>query len=473
METYTPQDPYEAIADTSYVPFASFSDFQIEYELIGSILKKGTLFEEVSSVLNVDMFHNSTCQDIFHSMQKVREVGLVLDTTTVSDQLLRDGKLETIAYEVFTARVAIGKIRDLGIPKNAMSHVEIIIDYWTKRRLDELAQVLATQSRNGRRAVDIMADLRVKIDELDAFSGGKVASNTYDASALASVLYDHAVLASEGKLRSCKTGFPDIDKLITMMGGDIVIIAGRPGQGKSALQQSIALNAARAGMRVGIFSLEMSHKQVMARIASQLSGVPSDAILKGKMTPPQWELFTNSFEQIEKLPLSINDKSGITVPQLRTQIRKMIKNLGGQLDLLVIDYAQLMKAVGKHKNRNEEIGEVMKGLKEIGKEFDVPVLVAAQMNRAVEARAEKRPVLSDLREGLILENDADIVMFIFQPSEVDKQGLREIIVAKHRNGPVGNVELVFRGELTKFESCSTRVFKPNETNWQKRQDIGG
>ena len=138
----------------------------------------------------------------------------------------------------------------------------------------------------------------------------------------------------------------------------------------------------------------------------------------------------------------------------------MKRDMGG-LDLLVVDYAQLMRATRRVKNRNEEIGEITKGLKEVGKELDVPVLAAAQMSRNVEQRTEKRPVLSDLRESGDLENDADIVMFLYKPSDVDKQGITELIVAKHRNGPLGTVELIFRGAFAKFENASLKVFSPN------------
>ena len=245
------------------------------------------------------------------------------------------------------------------------------------------------------------------------------------------------------------------------MAGDVIIIGGRPSQGKSALLGSIALQAAQIHKKkIGMFSLEMSKNQVSARLVSQLASVPVDRILKGNLENREWPLFTHAIEELEYLPISINDQSGLTIPQLRTEARRMKRDMGG-LDLLVVDYAQLMRATRRVKNRNEEIGEITKGLKEVGKELDVPVLAAAQMSRNVEQRTEKRPVLSDLRESGDLENDADIVMFLYKPSDVDKQGITELIVAKHRNGPLGTVELIFRGAFAKFENAALKVFSPN------------
>lgn len=478
MNEFNPPDPYETMTDipviSSPIPFASFADFEVEFELIGSILKKGSIFEEVSGQVNPDIFHNSICADIFRAMGKVREHGLVLDAVTVGDQLERDGRMDTIIFDVFTGRAAIGKIRERGSAKNYLSYVEIVIDYWAKRRIDELSQALVKQARNGRRAVDILSDFRVSMDDLDTGMGNGITNDTSTSRELANILYDHADQASKGELRGCPTGFPDLDSIMTMMGGDIIIAGGRPGQGKSALLITIAVQVSKnIQKRVGIFSLEMSKTQVTARIASHLSGVPSDMILKGKMQDNQWPVFVQAIEEIEHLPISINDRAGLTVPQLRAGVKRMIKDLGG-LDLIVVDYAQLMKSTKKnYKNRNEEIGEITKGLKVVAKEFDVPILIAAQMNRAVEARADKRPVLSDLRESGDLENDADIVMFLYEPTEDGKSGVRELIVAKHRNGPVGVVELIFKGALTKFESATKTIFIPNETHhWQNRADMG-
>lgn len=476
MTNYQPTDPYETMTDQTIVPLESFGDFEVELDLIGSILKKGDVIKDIEGDINVDMIHSSVCRDIYQAIMRVKEFGLVIDMVTVGDQLERDGFLSTIQTDVFSGRAALSKIRDRGNPKNISSYVEIVKDYYAKRMLDEFAATAIKQSRNGRRATDIISDLRLKIDDLDML-GGKVSSKTFGSSQLMSILYDHVYSASNGDLKGCPTGFIDLDKLVTMMAGDLIIVGGRPGQGKSALLDSIATQVTNNyRKKVGIFSLEMKNKQVSARIISHMSGIPTDRILKGKMLEHEWPLFTQAVEKFENLPLSINDQAGITIPQMRAEARRMMRDMGG-LDLIIVDYAQLMKPVRKYKNRNEDIGEITKGFKQIGGELDVPILAAAQMSRAVEQRTEKRPILSDLRESGDLENDADVVMFIYRPDQyenkTDKQNMTEIIVAKHRNGPVGSIELLFRGELAKFESVAFKNFSPNSPIGIDRLDIHG
>jgi len=461
-----PLDPNSAfaLAETEFtpVPFGEFADFEIEYELIGSVLRQGSLYEELSGTIDCDKFHNVICSDIWKAMGRVREQGLILDSITVQDQLDRDGMLATIKYDAFLGRAAIGKLRERGNPKNVKSYVENVIDYWAKRQLDVIAQVVTTQSRNGRRAPDILSDLRVKIDALEGV-GGKTSARTYSASSLASIAYDHAESAAEGKLKGIKLGFTDLDKLVTLLAGDLFLIAGRPGQGKSAFLNTVALNLSLMGKKIALFSLEMSAKQVAIRFLAQMAQVPTNHILEGKMTELEWPPYVHAVEQFEHLPLMINDMAGITVPQANSELRRMVRDLKG-CDLVIVDYAQLMKSTKKVQRRDQEIGEISRGLKQIAKDFEVPVLAAAQMSRAVEQRSNSRPILSDLRESGDLENDSDGVMFIYRPEQnekdLEKYNIAEIVVAKHRNGPVGSVELVFRGALTRFENAATKTFKP-------------
>lgn len=432
------------------------TDFIAEKELIATLLKRGELFDDISADITADMFHSTGYRAIFTAMKIVRENGLVLDQITVGDQMDRTGQLAMIQEDGFSGRLALTKIRDLGNPKAVASYADLVRDYWAKREIDKIAAQLVGQSRAGRRAQDILSDARTLFDGLDVASSQQ-SSRTYTPKQMASAIYDHAESAAGGLFKACPSGYPDLDNIVTMMGGDLVLVAGRPGQGKSSILHSIALQASwKKRKKVGIFSLEMSMKQVASRLACQIAEVPSDKILRGKMSPEEWDRFNDAITVIEKLPMAINDQSGLTIPQMRAEVRRMARSLNG-LDLIVVDYTQLLHASRKYKNRNEEIGEITKGFKEIGREFDVPILAAAQMSRAVEQRSDKRPVLSDLRESGDLENDSDIVMFIYQSSEVETDQSRELIIAKHRNGRVGTVDLVFRKELAKFESATMRM----------------
>ena len=246
---------------------------------------------------------------------------------------------------------------------------------------------------------------------------------------------------------------------------DLLIIAGRPGQGKTGFLLSIAKNAGLTHKKhVAIFSLEMSNEQVVQRLIAQETGIDSQRLRTGKLQESEWPLFTHSIEVFGDTHIYLDDTPAITPLQLRTKCRRLHLEFG--LDLIIIDYLQLMGGDTRTDNRVQEVSYISRNLKVLARELNVPVLAAAQLSRAVEQRSDKRPVLSDLRESGSLEQDADIVMFIYRPDQYEKdtvkQNVAEIIVAKHRNGPVGSVELVFRGALAKFENAATRVFKPNE-----------
>ncbi|MFQ5616044.1 MAG: replicative DNA helicase, partial [Anaerolineales bacterium] len=256
------------------------------------------------------------------------------------------------------------------------------------------------------------------------------------------------------------TGFIDLDRLLSgLQPSDLLIIAGRPGQGKTALLMSVAKNAAQLRKKhVAIFSLEMSNEQLVQRLISQETGIDSQRLRTGKLNENEWPLFAHAIEVLSDTHIYLDDTPAITPLQLRTKCRRL--HMEFNLDLVVIDYIQLMQSGMRSENRVQEVSYISRNLKILAKELNVPVLAAAQLSRAVEQRADKRPVLSDLRESGSLEQDSDIVMFIYRPDQYEKdtvkQNVAEIIVSKHRNGPVGSVELIFRPTLAKFENAATR-----------------
>jgi replicative DNA helicase len=239
----------------------------------------------------------------------------------------------------------------------------------------------------------------------------------------------------------------------------LLIVAGRPGQGKSGFCLSIAKNASQLHKKhVALFSLEMSNEQLVQRLISQETGIDSQRLRLAALQDDEWPLFTQAVSALGETHIYLDDTPAITPLQLRTKARRLHMELG--LDLIIVDYLQLMTGESRFENRVQEVSYISRNLKALARELNVPVLAAAQLSRAVEQRADKRPVLSDLRESGSLEQDADVVMFIYREDyyETDtlKQNLAEIMVAKHRNGPVGSVELVFRKALAKFENAATR-----------------
>jgi replicative DNA helicase len=263
------------------------------------------------------------------------------------------------------------------------------------------------------------------------------------------------------------TGFIDLDRLLGgMQPSDLLIIAGRPGQGKSGFCLSVAKNASQLFKKhVAVFSLEMSNEQLVQRLIAQETGINSQRLRLGDVHDDEWPLFTQAVSTLSDTSIFLDDTPAITPLQLRTKCRRLHMEFG--LDLIIVDYLQLMTGETRMENRVQEVSYISRNLKVLARELNVPVLAAAQLSRAVEQRADKRPILSDLRESGSLEQDSDLVLFIYRPDQYEDDTLKvnvaEIIVAKHRNGPVGSVELVFRKDLAKFENAETRHISFAET----------
>ena len=257
------------------------------------------------------------------------------------------------------------------------------------------------------------------------------------------------------------TGFLDLDKLLGgLQPSDFLIIAGRPGTGKTAFMLSVAKNAAQLHKKhIAIFSMEMSAEQLVQRLISQETAIDTHHLRTGKLTEEEWSLFAHAVEVLGDTHIYLDDTPGLTPLQLRTKCRRLHMEFG--IDLVLVDYLQLMSGGLRIENRVQEVSYISRHMKILARELNVPVLAAAQLSRAIEQRADKEPQLSDLRESGSLEQDSDIVMFIHRPEMYEKDTLKrhlaQIKIAKHRNGPVGTVELVFRDNLAKFENAATHV----------------
>jgi replicative DNA helicase len=280
----------------------------------------------------------------------------------------------------------------------------------------------------------------------------KAASEYYDR---IQYLYDH-----RDEMLGVPTGFKDLDKLLGgMQQSDLLIIAGRPGRGKTSLLLSVALNAAKIyKKRVAIFSLEMSTEQLVQRLVAQETGINSHRLRLGKLDDDEWPRFTQAITVLSDTGIFLDDTPALSALQLRTKCRRLNNEI--KLDLIVVDYLQLMSGDFRVENRVQEVSHISRSLKALARELNVPVLTAAQLSRAVEQRSGQRPMLSDLRESGSIEQDADIVLFLHHPDgwdeEPQKKSITEVMVAKHRNGPTGSVELIFLEQLTKFADAETR-----------------
>jgi replicative DNA helicase len=435
-----------------------------EEALCAAVLRRGEVFAQASEVVTVDSFRIEPLRWLWHAFENLHNAGLKIDQVTAGDELARLGRLDDFSDGPWNGRVYLSRLRDAGDPRSVMSYAENVADYANKRRLLEIMNKGAMWAQNGRRSKDIVTDLMTDLSNVTVYGGED--EYTSPISTILGDVYDWTSRAAAGEIPGVPTGFIDLDRLFgSLIGGNVYVIAGRPGQGKTALLLSIARNNGKTNKRVAIFSLEMSKLQVGQRLLAQEVEVDLAKIVTGKqLDDGDWPKITHGMEVVERWPVIVNDLSSINISQIRQTARR-IKSKGG-LDLLIVDYIQLASAdVKKNATREQEVSAISRGLKYLARELDVPILAAAQLSRAVEQRANKRPVLSDLRESGSLEQDAYSVMFIHRPDLNDEPGAQQnvaqVIVEKHRNGPTGMAELVFRPSFARFDNAAATFFRPN------------
>lgn len=426
-----------------------------EASLIGAVLRGGTkTYEQVRELVSANDFGVHAYGFAWQAVEHLHQDGLNIDTITVGDQLARNGKLTDFVMGQWSGRALLSDLRQNGDPRHVMSYAENVRDYSVKRWLkNDFAPKIATHSANGRRADAIIQDALTELAAVNLVTTED--EHTVPLKVAVSEAYDETDLASKGGAVGVKTGLRDVDKLLgSLKNGNLYIVAARPSQGKTALLLTIAKHAAQAKKRTGMFSLEMSRSQVAQRLIAQYANLDLFRITEGKLQGGEWSVYTDAVENVAHLPIVINDLTSIHIAHIRNTARNIKRN--GGLDLLIVDYIQLADAVKKTQNRELEVSEVARGLKKLARELNIPVLAASQMSREIEKRADKKPVLSDLRESGSLEQDADIVMFIHRPDENSKSHT-ELIVAKQRNGPVGTVPLYFREQCARFEDGTLRT----------------
>jgi len=421
-----------------------------EAALIAAVLRKPVLFQEVSEIIAPSDFGWRAYGDAWAAIARANENGMTADTVIVGDELERVGKLATFQQHdsaIHQGRAALSELRKNGVPENAKDYAAVVLDYSAKRKFYQMFATGQEWAANGRRAHDIAADMERLLAEVRT-SNNKASKHTQTLKDAIMQAYDGTEAASQGKVKYIKTGYIDLDEIISgLMAPDLVLVAGRPGNGKTALLASIAMNVAEQGKRVAFFSLEMGNKQIAMRFISMVSGISYHKQLTGKLSDEDWPLYTHAIEKLGSTDYKIilNDMPDISPKRMAQELRRM-----GDVDLIIVDYIQLASADKKADNRVLEVGEISRGFKRICKDFDVPMIAAAQLSRAIEQRSDKTPQLSDLRESGSLEQDSDKVIFIHRPDEFGNT--TDLIVGKQRNGPLGRCTLLYRGERTRFDN---------------------
>jgi replicative DNA helicase len=457
MTDYLPPEE-TAPAPSTAVPHSR----EAEEAVVGAVFINPEVYYDIAQFLSADDFYIHRHKWIWEAFNRLHEQRIPIDLLTVADELERRGQLSEIGGSAYLTSL----VNQVPSSLNAESYGRIVEEYSIRRKMIAAANQIASIAYNEKTAVDDLMDEAEKA--VFNVSERRLKHDLQPIKDVLSSYYDciDDIAKRPDEIVGVPTGFIDLDKMLTgLQPSDLLIIAGRPGQGKTGFLLSVAKNAGLTHKKhVAIFSLEMSNEQVVQRLIAQETGIDSQRLRTGKLQEHEWPLFTHAIEVFGDTHIYLDDTPAITPLQLRTKCRRLHMEFG--LDLVIVDYLQLMGGDVRTDNRVQEVSYISRNLKILARELNVPVLAAAQLSRAVEQRSDKRPVLSDLRESGSLEQDADIVMFIYRPDQYEKdtvkQNVAEIIVAKHRNGPVGSVELVFRGALAKFENAATRVFKPNE-----------
>ena len=421
--------------------------------MLGAILLRNDAINAAVEVVRPDDFYRDAHQVLLEHMIQLSERNIAIDLVTLSESLTRADALEKIGGPAYISRLVDGVPRTT----NVEYYAQIVKEKATLRRLITEATRIAAEAYDADRdASEILDDAERGIFSI---ADARLSQGFTPLSALADSALDTVEKLQQFKslVTGVPTGFYDLDhKTSGMQPGDLVIIAARPSMGKTSFVINIAQNAAlEHGKVVGVFSLEMSKEQLFMRMLTGEARVDSQRIRQGMLLERDLPAIAQAAEKLSAARVFIDDSASIGVLEMRAKARRLKAEHG--LDMLVIDYVQLMQGRGRFENRQQELTSISRSLKALAKELEVPVLILSQLSRAPDARSDHRPQLSDLRESGALEQDADVVMFIYRedrykgPEDQDT-GEAEIIIAKQRNGPVGTIKLAFISDYTRFEN---------------------
>ncbi len=468
-------------------------NLEAEQALLAAILVNNAAYHKVAEFLRPEHFAQPVHGRIFAAIEKLIERGQIANPVTLANYFEQDNALQEIGGAQYLVRLAASVVTII----NAEDYGRTIYDCFLRRQLIAIGEDVVNDAfafdleRNASQQIETAEQHLFDLATSGQYEGG---FQHFHEAMTEAVLMAEAAFKRSGKTTGVATGFTDLDKLLGgLHPSDLVIVAGRPSMGKTALATNIGFHAARNfrpkdeggaedGAVVGFFSLEMSAEQLATRILAEESGVPSHEIRQGKVSNEGFDKFVQASQRLASVPFFIDDTPALTIAGLRTRARRLKRQQG--LGLVIVDYLQLIRGTdqrGGFENRVQEISEITRGLKALAKELEVPVLALSQLSRAVEQREDKRPMLSDLRESGSIEQDSDVVMFVFREEyylsrgepvqhtdeSVEKFGDRhdrwkercekaygtaEIMVAKQRHGPIGKVTLRFDGNTTKFDN---------------------
>lgn len=433
---------------------------EAERSVLGGLMLDNAAWDNVLEQLSEEDFYRPEHRVIFRAIASLANRNMPFDVLTLSDTLNQIKELAAARGESYLFDLA----KNTPSASNIVAYAKIVRERSVLRQLASAANKIAESAYQpaGRSVLELLdqAEREVfQISEQGAREGGPVDINAVMASTLEKI---DLLYQNKGQITGLTTGFTDLDDMTSgLQPADLVIVAGRPSMGKTTLAMNIAENAALELSKkpesgaVLVFSLEMPSESLVMRMISSLGRIPQQSIRTGKLSDHDWPRITSTIAMFSKAKLLIDDTAALSPSDMRARARRVAREQGG-VSLIVVDYLQLMTVPGYGDNRVAEVSEISRSLKAIAKEFNCPVIAGSQLNRSLEQRHDRRPVMSDIRESGSIEQDADLILFIYRDEVYNKDTAEknhaEIIIGKHRNGPIGSFNLTFQGSLSRFDN---------------------
>lgn len=437
---------------------------EAEQSVLGSMMIAPDSWDKVAEIVVESDFYNRSHRTIFGAIIKLLSNNQSVDTVTVKDTLAQSGKLEEAGGFSYLIELA----KNTPSAANVSAYASVIRERAVVRELIGVAHDIADVGYNpeGRNSADILDFAESKVFEIAEKRTGENEGPKDITTVLTKTVNRLDELVKQGlEITGVSTGYTDLDsKTSGLQRSDLIIVAARPSMGKTTFAMNLCENAMMLQDKpVLVFSLEMPAEQIMMRMLASLSRVNQTHIRTAQLDDEEWARMSGTIKTLKKKDnLYIDDSSGLTPMELRTRARKIARDKGG-LSLIMIDYLQLMRVPSLSENRTLEIAEISRSLKALAKELEVPVVALSQLNRTLEQRADKRPINSDLRESGSIEQDADLIMFIYRDEVYNEasemKGIAEIIIGKQRNGPIGTSRLTFQGQFSRFDNYAGPAFE--------------
>ncbi len=436
---------------------------EAEQSVLGGLLLDNTAWDKVADLITAADFYRGDHRTIFQHIAQLIDANKPADALTIAEVLDRSGRLNDVGGQAYIGSLAL----NTPSAANIRRYAEIVRERAIMRQLAAVGTEITDSAFNplGKDASLLIDEAEAKVFQI-AEAGARVRQGFVKIDPLLTETIERIdmLYSRENKndVIGAATGFVDLDRMTSgLQPGELIVIAGRPSMGKTALAMNIAEHVAVIDKKtVAVFSMEMSGPQLAMRMIGSVGRVDQHELRTGTFKEDDWTRLVDAVGKLNESQIHIDDTAGLNVLELRSRARRLHRQTGG-LHLVIVDYLQLMSASGRgrEENRATEIAEISRSLKALAKELKVPVVALSQLNRSVDSRQDKRPMMSDLRESGAIEQDADLIMFIYRDEvynpDTQKKGIAEIILAKQRNGPVGKIELTFMGKYTRFENYAT------------------